>query len=456
MYDEYLDFVVQYMGDDDSTFHKLWIATQTMARLLIKDLTTLLGDTKKQFDIYQRGYGDTISLLTHQMDSFSIALKDIEQTMYLSKSSGTVSSRLQDAGRVAETLAGILQETMGLLMLKFKNATMAMESASGRDDGMNDVIYLPRKFFKNEVSCNRTADALSETVASLDDLLTDVRKWKGSKVSSKFRRLCGDLQTHAVEFYAVTTEFSKCLTEYPSLLTEVLSWMQEVEDTVNVTYLNHKLVINDVSFDTVEATKVLNEDLEKATQAKQQYMKNAITKLELISTFHSDKGQSEQVSHISSFTDSLRSKVSNGLISRISEADATFESAYLKAMQTAASLQTYVSAEYYDKASKMQIWKKTEPNLDNPTEFSDASREIWRFWDRVVPIKTFVAAEVDGAKTYIVEGLDSFFKPLLEELDAFEKQLSAKRDDLILVVEEADDEYKEYERTRTIDHQFIL
>jgi len=59
------------------------------------------------------------------------------------------------------------------------------------------------------------------------------------------------------------------------------------------------------------------------------------------------------------------------------------QSRYEAALRLAGELQPYFEpATYYQKATRMKIWRVPVANLENPERFDDSARELWQVNDR--------------------------------------------------------------------------
>lgn len=248
---------------------------------------------------------------------------------------------------------------------------------------------------------------------------------------------------------------TKCLVEFSDSLERVTEWRESARLLVKKFNDQTALISGDV-FNFEHEVKDIANDEKQIEDLLSQYASAKISKMDLLDRFDPDPQTStdQSVADINHFIGRIHTHLTDPLRARIVNIRRELQTYYEAAMEQASVLEVFFETSgFYQRTSRMRIWRIPIPNFEKPKEIQDNAREFWKVWNRDVPMREFVS---DSADKFIAEGLHAFCNPLLHELEKFEQQLEVNKQKLLMSIQKMQTARSEYLNKRVINHNFVL
>ncbi|NPA72570.1 MAG: hypothetical protein GXO35_07045 [Gammaproteobacteria bacterium] len=428
-------FAKTYLGDfEKSSLAKLWIASSTLVNVFKRDIEILFADLYGQMRAFRIHYANEIQLVQRYIDEMNNALQEMEQLFgFTLQSEGdprfvqlfsTLSSNIVMKGTIAYKIFDLFHDK-----LSNKQAPKS---------------HLPRNFTLKHRGCIPRMKILSNSLQNIVLMLS--ADAQAINFSSAFHVYTTEL----VQFRKASLFVQQCISEYRDRMYAVSAWKTKAMEYADQ-FIDQSSFFGE-TFNFTEESAIVESDEKEVDAILLRYAYARISKLDYLRHFDPDEQGSTVVSHIKTFTNRIKMRLTDPLRERLYDIKRLLQTKYEQGMQLASQFEPYFEPfYYYRKAKDMIIWRVPLANLENPER---TGREIWKIWNREqVDTALFVKLH---ASRYISQGLNTYCHPLQKTLDEFEEQLFLDQDKLLNSLSRVHKEQERYLIKREIDHKFVL
>ncbi|KAK2165438.1 hypothetical protein LSH36_50g03009 [Paralvinella palmiformis] len=432
-------FAKTYLGDfEKSSLAKLWIASSTLVNIFKRDIEILFDDLSSQMRAFRIHYETDIKLVERYIVEMNNALQEMEQLFEFTLET-------DGEGRFAH-FVGVLSSNV------VAKGTIACRIIRQFYDELSHSrpasSFLPRRYTLKYDDCVPRIKVLSDSLGGIIETLS-TRPIAGSNLTN----VTSEYRLGLAEFRRASVYVKQCIAEYKDRMYAVFGWkskaLREADDFIEQSSFFGE------TFNFTEECRIVEADEKEVDAILLKYSYAAISKLDYLRHFDPDEQTSAVVSHIKTFTNRIKHRLTDPLRERLYNIRRTLKTKYEMGMRLAGQFEPYFEPfYYYQKAQDMTIWRVPLMNLENPDRVSDTGREMWKIWNREqVDTATFVKQH---APKYIREGLNTYCQPLQKTLDEFEEQLFLDQDRLLNSLNRVHKEQERYLTKRKIDHKFVL
>ncbi|ELT92340.1 hypothetical protein CAPTEDRAFT_191217 [Capitella teleta] len=468
----YLDlrrFTKTYLGDyDKSNFAKIWLSSETLLKIFQEDMGQLLVSIPDHNKAYKTFYAK-------QVQALRVYLKDLDKT--LSELDEVLSEDKGNSKTYGEELMIEIQKQafvrITLAHANFKNFLRIINKTSSNEvtdpEKLELLEFLPRRYTIWEKQCNLGMNKLMDNLEIIKDALYKlgaelhggkpgdsegrIRVLRNEEMNGRIQEISKEVLRLVRTYLRKSHNVEKCVTEYQETLENVNKWIESAR-ALSEKYTPENRQRSAAIFNYTQEVKIIETDENDVQKLFHDYSYARISRLHMLKHFNPEGRSSEVLSHLNVFINKIQSRVTEPLRKRIESIRSDLQLHYKTGFKRAAELEKYITEHsFYDKASKMDIWRIPTPNLESPDRFNDKAQEFWTVWNRDVSIDDFTNKALDA---HIQEGLDAFCGPLLTIIDGFEEQLLVNKQKILAALTKINNVERAYIKLLEIDHLFVL
>ena len=440
-YSSMRQFAKTYLGDfEKSSLAKIWIASSTLVNIFKHDVETLFSDLHRQRQAFIKYYEQHSDLVQRYITDMGHTLQEMDQ---LFKLHGEMENKFENF--FSELASNIISKgTIAFKTFEKFHAKLSMKRGTDADPSES---FLPNNFTINDKTCISDIILLANTLQNITYMLSyGARNLNMSEAPIEYEIL--------LRVYTKTsTHVTQCISEYRDELSTVYTWKRDALEEMDI--ITSQSPFFGETFNFTEESHVIEIDENNVEDILREYSHAKISKLSYLRHFDPEEQSSTVVSHIMTFTNRIKMRLTDPLRERIYKIERLLQTQYVTSMQLASQFEPYFEPFfYYNTAKDMTIWRIPISNLENPERYDAVGREVWNIWNRdQTDTATFVRLY---SARYISEGLESFCQPLQKTLDEFEEQLFIDREKLLSALNRVHKEQERYLLKREIDHKFVL